>query len=144
MKKRLYSIWHNMKTRCYTPGSSKYKYYGGRGITVCDEWRNNFPAFYKWAIENGYREDLTIDRKNVNGNYDPSNCQWVDRVHQNNNTRKNHYIVFNGETRTAAEWARKYGISRNLLNVRVRRGWPIEEALFLPAGKRRKKKMEGK
>lgn len=129
MNKRLYSIWHNMKSRCYYRKSEKYKDYGGRGIIVCDEWRNNFQAFYDWAMSHGYADDLTIDRKDVNGNYEPSNCRWVTQKEQHNNTRKNHYITYNGETKTAAEWARQYGIHRCVLNNRIRRGWNFEKAI---------------
>lgn len=126
---RVYSIWHNMKSRCYYDRTEKYKYYGGRGITVCDEWRNDFQAFYKWAMANGYRDDLTLDRIDVNGNYEPNNCRWVDMTCQNNHTSKNHYITHNGETKTASEWARQYGINRSLFNMRIRRGWSFEKAI---------------
>lgn len=129
MKKRLYSIWHNMKSRCYYPKSEHFQYYGGRGITVCDEWRNSFKTFYEWAVANGYRGDLTIDRKDTNGNYEPSNCRWVDMVAQNNHTSKNNYITHNGETKTTAEWARQYGIHRCVFNNRIRRGWTFERAV---------------
>lgn len=128
--KRIYSIWHNMKSRCYYNKSDKYKYYGGRGITVCDEWRDSFKAFYAWAMANGYRDDLTIDRIDVDGNYEPSNCRWIDMLAQNNNTSKNHYITHNGETKTAAEWARQYGINRSLFTTRIRRGWSFEKAII--------------
>ena len=76
-----------MKRRCCNKNDKNYKYYGGRGITVCDEWRNDFVAFYNWAIENSYSDDLTIDRINVNGNYEPSNCRWVTMAQQNQNKR---------------------------------------------------------
>lgn len=129
MKKRLYSIWHNMKSRCYNPNTEKFMYYGGRGITVCEEWKNNFQAFYDWAISHGYRDDLTIDREDTNGNYEPSNCRWVDKYCQNNHTRKNHYITHNGETKTSSEWARESGINRSVFNKRIRRGWDFETAI---------------
>jgi hypothetical protein len=128
-KSRIYSTWHNMKSRCYNPNTQHYNHYGGRGIIVCDEWKNSFQAFHKWAIENGYRDDLTIDRIDVNGNYEPSNCRWVDMYCQNNNTSKNRYITHNGETKTAAEWARQYGINTRLFSTRMRRGWRFERAI---------------
>lgn len=135
MQNRLYSVWHNMKSRCYNPKASHYAQYGGRGITVCPEWRDSFEAFRDWALANGYRDDLTIDRKDNDGPYSPENCRWADMYCQNNNTRKNNYITYKGETKTASEWAREYGLHRCVLNNRIRRGWDIEEALTKPPDK---------
>lgn len=129
MKKRLYSIWHNMKSRCYNPRTEHFKYYGGKGITICREWQNDFQAFYDWAMSNGYKEGLTIDRIDINGNYEPSNCRWADMYTQNNHTSKNHYITHKGKTKTAAEWAKQYGIQRCVFNNRIRRGWDFERAI---------------
>lgn len=126
---RLYITWNNIKNRCYRTSRKDYKNYGGRGITVCEEWRNSFQAFYEWAMANGYREDLTIDRINVNGNYEPSNCRWVDLKTQANNTRRNHYITYKGETHTIAEWSDITGISIAALVHRIERGWSVEEML---------------
>lgn len=124
-----------MKSRCYYPKAEKYKYYGGRGITVCDEWLHDFQAFYDWALYNGYADDLTLDRIDGNKGYSPDNCRWVDRLTQQNNTSKNHYITHNGITKTASEWARIYGIHRCVLSNRMRRGWSFERAISQKTGR---------
>lgn len=126
---RIYSIWHNMKTRCYNTNAPNFKYYGGRGITMCYEWHYDFREFYKWALMNGYSENLTIDRIDNEKGYYPENCRWATVIEQNNNTRANNYITHNGETKTASEWARQYGIHRSVFNSRIRRGWTFEEAV---------------
>ena len=85
---KLYKVWQGMKTRCYNPKFIYYNNYGGRGIKICDEWLNDFGKFYDWTINNGYKEGLTIDRINNDGNYEPSNCRWITRAEQNRNQRK--------------------------------------------------------
>lgn len=89
IKSRLYSIWENMKSRCYNPNTNNYKYYGARGISICPEWKDDFQIFYDWAMANGYSDELSIDRIDVDGNYEPSNCRWADDITQANNKRCN-------------------------------------------------------
>lgn len=125
-------IWRGIKDRCYNIKNEAYPDYGGRGIIVCNEWLNDFQTFYDWAMQNGYADNLTIDRIDVNGNYEPCNCRWATRKEQNNNTRSNRYITFNGETHTMAEWAKIKSISYGALRQRLYRGWNIEKALNTP------------
>lgn len=130
---RLKRILHNMKTRCNNPNANNYKYYGGKGIKICDEWCDKefgFGRFLTWAYFNGYKSDLTIDRIDVNGDYEPSNCRWSDMRLQNNNSTRNKYILYNGEKKTIAQWANELGKSRQVLSNRIKRGWSIERALF--------------
>ena len=131
-KTRLYKIWCNMKCRCYTPSSTKYEMYGGRGISVCNEWKANFMNFYVWAMANGYRDDLSIDRINSDGNYEPNNCRWATYKVQGNNTNQNHVITFKGKSQTLAEWADELGFSYKVLSERIRRRWSIKRALTTP------------
>lgn len=130
---RLYGIWSNMKTRCYCKTDPHYKRWGGRGIQVCDEWKNSFTSFYQWAVENGYEDTLTIDRIDNDKNYEPSNCRWATLIEQANNTRNSRYYTHNGETHTMAEWSRILGINREVLKDRVfKLGWSFEEAVRTP------------
>lgn len=136
--KRVYGIWRKMIDRCYNPNNSNYRYYGGRGIEVCDEWRNNSRAFVEWAYNNGYDEnakygDCTIDRIDVNGNYEPNNCRWVDMKTQANNKRpyKVRTYEINGIKMTSKEILEKYGISQQLFSYRKSKGMTNEEAVFL-------------
>lgn len=137
-KTRLYVIWQGMRMRCYNPSNGQYKRYGGRGIGICTDW-NNWDNFYKWAIENGYSDDLTIDRIDVDGDYSPENCRWVDYTVQANNTTRNVRYTFDGENHTISEWVRLKGISQSALRSRLRSGWPVERALTEPV-KRTKRK----
>lgn len=137
---RLYNIWHDMIKRCYNKGHKGYQNYGGRGITICQEWLEDIATFYNWAMSNGYADDLTIDRIDYNGNYEPANCRWVSIKEQCNNTRKNHYITFNGETKTVSQWADALNIKAKTLLSRLNDyKWPIERALTEEVKVRKKK-----
>lgn len=124
---RIYNIWARMKSRCDNPKNQQYKNYGGRGIKYCYDWKY-FEKFYSWAKENGYSDNLTIDRIDVNGNYEPSNCRWITMKEQQRNKRNNKFIKYNGETKTLAEWADILGVRYGLLNIRLSRGWDVERA----------------
>lgn len=137
---RLYQIWIDMRDRCRNKNNKRYYSYGGRGITVCEEWRDNFQAFHDWAMANGYREDLTIDRENVNGNYEPSNCRWKTRKEQNNNTTRSRYITYQGKTQTIAQWAEELNMPYNSLTSRLQSGWTVERALTEPTHKKKPSK----
>lgn len=126
---RIYRIWCNVKSRCTNSNIKQYKDYGGRGITVCDEWLNSFEAFYDWSIANGYAENLTIERIDVNGNYEPSNCKWATTKEQSLNRTDNHKLTCEGETKTIAEWSEITGIHRSTIESRLKAGLTIEQAL---------------
>jgi hypothetical protein len=130
---RLYHIWDTMKARCYRPNSKDFKNYGARGIAICQEWRNDFLTFYHWANVHGYESHLTLDRKDVNGNYEPSNCRWATAKEQGNNTRVNRHITINGQKKTIAEWSDETGIGQKTLRYRIVTGWD-EKDLLLPVG----------
>lgn len=133
---KLAKVWDGIKERCYNPNNKSYKNYGGRGIKMSSEWKYNFIAFYKWAIENGYKDGLTIDRINVNGHYEPFNCRWITQKKQMNNTRVNVYITYNNETHTMQEWSEMTNISYSTLRGRYRRKWDIEKMLTTPTLKK--------
>ena len=127
---RLYNIWHSMKSRCCNIKDKNYKYYGGRDIKICNEWLKDFMNFYNWAMENGYKDNLTIDRINNNGNYEPNNCRWVNIKIQSNNRRNNHYITYNGQTHTISEWSNITNIKADTIAKRLNTyNWTIEKTL---------------
>lgn len=132
---RLYKIWNGIKNRT-NPNSkfknTSYKNYSGRNIKMCDEWKNNFIAFYNWAISNGYKDNLTIDRIDNNGDYEPSNCRWITIKQQQNNKRNNRRITFNNETYTISEWNDILNYPYGLIKTRLHRGWSIERAMTTP------------
>lgn len=128
----LYACYYRMRHRCENKADKSYLRYGGRGIKVCDEWKNDIMAFIKWGIENGYQEGLSIDRIDNDGDYSPKNCRWADAQTQSNNRRSNRFITYNDETHTVAEWSRITGIRHLTLEARILAGWSAEEALTTP------------
>lgn len=125
---RIYRTWTNMKVRCYNKKDERYRLYGGRGIYICDEWKKSFLSFYNWAISNGYKDTLTIDRINNNGNYEPTNCRFVLKEEQNRNKRNVKIITYKKESHCIAEWARILGIKEVTLRARIKKGWTVERA----------------
>ena len=136
---RLYRIWCGMRYRCENPKHPSYKNYGERGIKVCPEWQT-FENFMSWALENGYRDDLTLERLDNAGGYNPDNCTWADRRTQNNNTRRNHKLTYQGRTQTIAQWAREKEQPYSTLWARINAlNWSVEKALETPVRPRNKK-----
>lgn len=126
---KLYKVWEDMKRRCINPKHHAYKHYGDRGIVVCNEWREDFLQFKAWAISNGYKEGLSIDRINVNGNYEPSNCRWVTWNYQCRNRRNNVLLTYQNKTQCVTDWAIEMGLKPLTLAYRIRVGWDVEKAL---------------
>ncbi|MFE6075613.1 hypothetical protein ACFVQB_14170 [Paenibacillus sp. NPDC057886] len=120
--KRILNTWNHMIQRCYTMKATHYNDYGGRGIKVCDEWRNSPQEFEKWAMSNGYSDVLTIDRINVDGNYEPDNCRWVDQKTQANNKRNNRYVEYEGIRKTIKQWSEELGVSEYRIRYRMNQG----------------------
>lgn len=132
----LYYVWTSMRARCYQSTRPEFVHYGGRGITVCDAWRDNFAAFQAWAVMAGYQRGLSLDRRDNDGHYTPANCRWADRVTQANNMRSNRHVVAFGETKTPAQWVRDPRCRVNIHTLRLRifrLGWPPERAIQEPA-----------
>lgn len=131
---RIYMIWFDMKRRCYQPKNKRYDRYGGRGIKVCEEWLD-FQSFFDWSLANGYSDDLTIDRLDGNGDYSPENCRWADLITQANNRSNNHYITYQGETKTMMEWSKELNMNYSTLRRRINAGWDVEKAFGRPIGR---------
>ena len=126
---RLFRIWSHIKDRCDNPNNDAYKNYCKIGVTICNEWKNDFMSFYNWAMSNGYKDNLTIDRIENNGNYQPNNCRWITIKQQHRNTRRNIFLNYNGENRCVSEWSEILGINETTLRSRLRKGWSIDRAL---------------
>ena len=128
-RKRLKSIYNGMRLRCYNENNVNYKYYGGKGVTICDEWLLSFENFFDWAINNGYNENLTIDRIDSEKEYSPDNCKWSTKKEQAYNRSISVKLTLNGRTMYMTEWAEELGIDKKTLSWRYRNGWSDEEIL---------------
>lgn len=133
-KTRLYNIWAAMRYRCHNPNCKYYHNYGGRGIKICSEW-DEFACFEAWAYENGYDDNapkgkISLDRKDVDGDYCPENCRWISMYDQQDNKQDTIKLTYNGQTRTIREWAKITGITHNTIWHRYKMGHPIEDVLF--------------
>ena len=130
----IYTCWVGMRARCHCKTNKGYRYYGGRGITICDEW-SDYVAFREWALNNGYKKGLTIDRIDNDGNYEPSNCRWITQAEQNRNNSQIKILTINGVTRTLQAWAKLYDIRPRTVRFRLSQlGWSARHAVFLPRG----------
>lgn len=125
----LHNVWCAMRRRCRDKNYKDFDRYGGRGISVCAEWNHDYSVFKEWALSNGYKQYLTIDRIDVNGNYEPGNCRWVSMKEQANNRTNTKKIECDGETHTIKEWSELIGIPYSTLYMRLKKGWSIERAL---------------
>lgn len=140
---RLYTTWCNMKGRCYRKSTKRYERYGGRGITVCKEWKDSFETFKEWALNNGYSDSLTLDRIDNNGNYCPENCRWITNKEQQSNKSDNHLITYNGRTQTITQWAEELGMSGKSFEKRIRVWKDIKRAIETPVQKTTFKDLRG-
>lgn len=129
-KDPLYQVWRGMKDRCLNPNSKERKYYGGRGIEICDQWKDDFQAFYDWSINNGYAKGLSIDRIDNNGNYSPDNCRWATRSMQARNKRDTVIVNVCGITKPLAEWSEISGVHISALRERYRKGKKVGVLVF--------------
>ena len=137
-KNKTYNTWIHLKHRCFNSNDKQFCDYGGRGISVCDEWRNDFKTFYDWSMSHGYNDTLTIDRIDVNGNYEPSNCRWVTMKEQCRNKRNNRLLTFNGKTQCIVDWSNDLQIDRRTITKRIDvLGWTVEKALSTPVNRKK-------
>lgn len=129
---KLYHIWHGIKNRCINTKHDNYVRYGARNISMCEEWLNDFKAFYDWAITHGFKEGLTIDRIDNFKGYSPDNCRWITAKEQQHNRRDTIYLTYNGETKSTPEWAEIVGIDPHVLRHRINAKWSTKRALEEP------------
>jgi len=134
---RIDHIYKSMISRCHKVDYSNKNYlkYGAKGITVCEEWRQNKVAFFEWAFANGYKEDLTIDRIDPSKGYSPENCRWVSYITQNNHRKSNRFIEVDGESHTIAEWSRITGVKPGTIQHRISHGWNSRDAVYATTDK---------
>lgn len=130
--RKLERVYRNMKSRCTNEKTDSYKNYGGRGISVCDEWLASIDVFFEWALSHGYKDTLSLERINNDGNYEPSNCTWIAPEHQVRNKRTTRRLTWNGKTQTPREWAIELGVSYDAIQIRVNRGWSADRILTQP------------
>lgn len=128
---RLYGIWLNMKQRCLNANNPNYSSYGGRGVTVCDEWSTDYLKFKEWSLKNGYSNNLTLDRIDVDGNYEPSNCRWTDWETQSNNKRNSKKYKYNGKLYSIKQLATMAELDYHLVKRRLNQGWSVEETISI-------------
>lgn len=129
----LCKVWYKMRQRCYSINDQAYKDYGGRGITICDEWKNNFESFYNWSLANGYTDGLTIDRINNNDGYSPQNCRWSTPKEQANNRRSCRYFTFDGKTMNLMQWCNLLNLPYKIVHSRIYKSkWTFERAISQP------------
>lgn len=139
---KLYRVWGGMVQRCYNPNASNYHNYGGRGIDMDDEWRNDFQIFEDYCLSNGWKDGLQIDRIDNNKGYAPNNVRFVTRKQNLRNKRTNHLITYNGETMCVADWCARLGINDSTVWRRLSSGWSVEDTLTKPLQKRTKAKVD--
>ena len=131
-KSILFHKWTGMKDRCYNVNAKNYDYYGGRGIAVCEEWRNSYEAFRDWANASGYKDGLSLDRIDPEKGYSPDNCRWITMSAQQGNKRSNIVIVMDGQEHTLAEWCQILNLPYKTIYARIKRGWEPAKALTTP------------
>lgn len=132
MNKMLKSRYNHIKERCYNPNSKAYKRYGGRGIKMCQEWLSDYQAFEDWALSNGFKEGLAIDRIDNDGDYAPDNCRFVTPKENNQNRCTSRFYTINGVTKNLQQWCEEYSMNRCTVHDRLAKGWSIEDALTKP------------
>lgn len=143
-KTRIYREWAAIKSRCYNKNLKSYKDYGGRGIKVCNEWLNSFESFKEWAYSNGYEDNLTIERKDIDGDYCPSNCTWIPFREQQRNRRICYAFEYNGRQQDLSSWCKELNLPyKNIHNRIYKLGWPFERAISEPVHIEKRNKKNG-